>query len=64
MALDGDTTLTLQVHIIKDLVLHLFGTHCFGELKQSIGKCALAMVDVSYYAKVSYILHVFWEISF
>ncbi len=57
MALDSDTTLTLQVHVVKHLVLHFLGTNGFGKFQQAVGKSTLAMIDVSYYTEVSNILH-------
>jgi hypothetical protein len=57
MTLDSNATLALQVHIVEDLILHILATHCFGEFKQSVGKSALAMIDMSYDAKVPDIFH-------
>ena len=57
MTLDSDTALTLKFHVVKHLILHLLGTHCFSEFQQTVGKCTLPVVNMSYYAKVSYILH-------
>ena len=49
MALDCDTTLSLQVHVVEHLVLHLVPCHCLGVLEQAVGKCALAVINVSDY---------------
>jgi hypothetical protein len=55
MTLDGDTSLALQVHIVKHLSLsHLDG---IGALKKSVGKGRLAVIYMCYYAEISDILH-------
>jgi len=57
VALDGDSTLTLKIHIVKDLVLEIPRINGPGHLKKPVGKSALAMVYVRYYAKVAYVVH-------
>ena len=55
MALDGDASLLLKIHIVEHLSLNdLDG---IGIFQKPVGKCRLAVVDVCYDAKVSYILH-------
>ena len=57
MALDGDATLTFQVHVIKHLGLHVLASDGVGELEQAVGERALAVVDVCHDAEVAYCLH-------
>jgi len=57
VALYGDPPLTLEIHIIKYLVLKLPRLNGPGHLKKPVGKSALAMVYVRYYAKVAYVVH-------
>ena len=57
MALDGDATLALEIHIIEHLGLHILGGHGIGALQQTVGKCRLAMVDMRYDAEISDIFH-------
>ena len=55
MALDGDAALFFEIHIIEHLTLgHLDG---IGELKQTVGKGRLTMVDVCNDAEVSDMFH-------
>jgi hypothetical protein len=46
MGLDGDTALTLEVHGIKDLCLHLTCLERTGELEKTVGQRGLAVIDV------------------
>ena len=57
MALDGDAALALQVHVVEHLGLHVLARHGIGVLEQSVGECALAVVDVRHNAEVAYCLH-------
>jgi len=55
VALDGNAALTFQVHVVQHLSFgHLYGLRTF---QQSVGQCGLAVVDVGYDAKVSYLIH-------
>ena len=55
MALDGDTALTLEVHIVEHLSFgNLYGLRT---LQQSVGEGRFAMVDVGDDAEVAYMLH-------
>ena len=55
MALDGDASLLLQVHIVEHLSLsHLDGFRIF---EQTVGQGRFSMVDVCDDAEVSYIFH-------
>ena len=54
MALDGDTSLLFQIHIIQHLSFgYLDG---IGELQQAVGQSRFAMIDMGYDTKVTYIL--------
>jgi len=57
MALDGDPSFTLKVHVIEHLSLHVLRAHRVGVFKQTVGKRRLAVVDMGYDAEISYILH-------
>ena len=50
--LDGDTSLALKVHVVKQLFLHIALCHGIGRLKQSVGKGRLSVVDMCYYRKI------------
>ena len=55
MALDGNSSFLLQIHVIKHLSFgHLDG---LGKLQQTIGQSRLAVVNMSNNAKIAYILH-------
>jgi hypothetical protein len=55
VTLDGDTALTLQIHIVEHLSLsNLYG---FSVLKQSVCQSRLAVVNVGYDAEISYMIH-------
>jgi hypothetical protein len=55
VALDGDASFLLEVHVVEHLSLsYLYG---LGMLQQSVGKCRLTVVDVGYYAEVAYMVH-------
>ena len=55
VALDGDTALALQIHVVEHLSLsHLYG---FGVFKQPVGKCRLAVVYMCDDAEIPDILH-------
>ena len=55
MALDGDATLTLQIHVIEHLPLsHLDG---LGVFQQTVGQGRFTMVDMGYDAEISYVIH-------
>ena len=50
-----NTSLALQIHIVKHLTFsHLNG---FCALQQSIGKCRLTVINMCYYTEISDILH-------
>ena len=57
MALDGDATLALQIHIIQGLILHLAFADGIGIFQQPVGKCAFAVVNVGDDTKIANVLH-------
>ncbi len=54
MRLDGDAALALQIHGVEHLFLHLPGRQRAGELEQTVGERALAVVDMSDNREISY----------
>ena len=58
MALDGDSALAFEIHIVEHLGLHVFGGDRLGVLEQSISECTLPMVDVGDDAEVAYVVHI------
>ena len=55
VALDGDASFTLQVHIVKHLSLrNLDGVRV---LKQAVGQCRFAVVDMGNDAEIADIFH-------
>lgn len=57
MTLDSDATFALEVHVVEHLCLHVLGGNGIGIFKQSVGQGRLAVVDMSYDAKIAYSFH-------
>ena len=57
VALDGDTALALQFHIVQHLVLELAFVDRLGKLQQAVGQRALTMVYMCDNAKISDMFH-------
>ena len=57
VALDGDALFALEAHVVQYLVLHLAGIQRLREFEQTVGQGAFSVVDVSDYAKISYLVH-------
>jgi len=57
VALDGYSSLTLKIHIIEHLRLHIFAHHGSGALKQTVGQSGFAMVNMRNNAEISDIFH-------
>ena len=57
VALDGDAALTLQIHVVQHLGLHVLARHRVGDFQQTVGQRALAVVDMRHDAEVAYCLH-------
>ena len=54
--LDGYSPLALEIHVVKILIDFLTVGNCAGQLEHSVGKRALAMIDMRYDRKISYVL--------
>jgi hypothetical protein len=59
VAFYGNSALSLQIHVVKQLFLHLSLIHRAGVLQKTVGKSAFPVVNVSNYAKVADILHLY-----
>ena len=57
VALDGDASFALEIHVVEHLSLHILGGHSVGIFKQTVGQGRFAVVDVRYYAEIADILH-------
>ena len=57
MALDCDATLTLKIHIIQHLSLHILTFHRFGVFQQTVGQGTLSMINMGNNTKIADILH-------
>ena len=57
VALDGNSTLSLQIHVVQGLLLKLALTHRSGLLEKAIRQGALAVIDVGDDAEVADVLH-------
>ena len=57
VALDGNSTLSLQIHVVQGLLLELALTHRSGLLEKAIRQGALAVIDVGDDAEVADVLH-------
>ena len=57
VALDCDATLFLQFHVVKHLILHITLADGVCHLQQTVGQSTLTVVNMSYYAEITYILH-------
>src|SRR5665647_657238 len=57
MAFYGNSFLAFQVHIIQYLRLHIPVIYRMCKFQQPVGQSTFAMINMSYYTKISYILH-------
>jgi len=57
VAFDSDTAFAFKVHVIQDLSLGFTFVHRAGKFEQTVGKSALAVINVGDNAKVTYVLH-------
>ena len=57
MALDGNTLLTLQIHIVQHLCLHVAVRDGFGKLQQPVCQGTFTMVNMRYNTEIPNILH-------
>jgi hypothetical protein len=57
VAFDGDPLLPFEVHIIQHLVHHISFADGIGGLKQSVGQCTFAVVDMRDDAEITDMFH-------
>jgi hypothetical protein len=57
VAFNGNTTLTLKVHVIQHGIHHVTLADSFGGFYQSVGQGTFTVVDMGYNAEVSDIFH-------
>lgn len=50
LQLDGDTSLALDIQVVKQLLLHVTGLDRIGGLQQSVGKSALPVICINSYS--------------
>ena len=56
VALDGYAALAFQIHVVEHLPFGYLDGLCL--LQQAVGKCALAVVNMCYDAKISYLAYI------
>ena len=54
--LDCYSAFALYVHRVEELIFHIAGRYLSRLFHKPVGKCALAVVYMRYYAEVAYIL--------
>lgn len=57
VALNGNSPLSFQIHIIQSLRLQLSHANCLGLFQQTICKGALPMINMRNYAKIPDLFH-------
>ena len=57
VAFYSDSSLALQIHIVKHLSLQVLAAYGVSVFQQTVGKGTLAMVNMGYDAEISYIFH-------
>ena len=57
MTLDGDATLSFQIHIVQKLRLHLTVHDSMSGLYESVSQCAFAVIYMGDNAEVANVLH-------
>ena len=57
VALDGDATLALEVHVVEHLIDEFLVVERMGEFQKPIGQGGFTMVDMGYDAKISDVFH-------
>ena len=50
---DGNAALALQIHLVKQLVLHIPFAHSVGNFQKPVSEGAFPVIDVCYYTKIS-----------
>ena len=54
--LDGYSTLTLDVHVVEQLILHLTQLDRIGQLEDPVCKGGLTVIYMCDYAKITYLI--------
>ena len=54
--LDGDASFTLKIHFIEQLRRHITQSDGFRLLQQAVGEGRFAVIDMSDYAKIPYLI--------
>lgn len=57
LCFDGDATLALQIHRVKNLRSHFTSGEAAANLNQAVRERRFAMVDMSDDGEISYVLH-------
>ena len=57
MALDSDTSLSFEIHVVEHLCFHVLCGNGLGVFEQTVGKGRFAVVDMGYDAEVPDIFH-------
>ncbi len=57
MALDSDTALAFEVHVVEYLGFHVLGLYGAGIFQQAVGEGGFAMVDMGYDTEIAYMFH-------
>jgi hypothetical protein len=57
VALDGDATFALKVHVVKHLIDKFLVVKRMGDFQKPVGQGRFAVVDMGYDAKITYVFH-------
>jgi len=58
LCLYSDTTFTLQVHLVQELLFHLSMVDCPCEFQYAVSQGALSVIDMGYDGKISDFVHI------
>ena len=64
VALDGDTLLALEIHIVEHLSLHLALVQSVSLFEESVSKGTLAVIDVCNDTEIANILHLVSKLQY
>lgn len=53
LQLDGNTTLTFQVHLVEHLLFHVPGAHCLSHFQHTVSQGGLTVINMSNDAEVA-----------
>jgi hypothetical protein len=59
MGFNGDATFPFQIHVIQELVLHIFFGNRLGQFNQTVGEGRFAVVNVGDNRKIADIVFYF-----